>query len=116
MRIRNSLLIGADDYETLDEMVATEKRGVPPIGIGSESIIENAIIDKNARIGRGVRIVNEAGVKEKDGDGYFIREGDRHRPQERRRPRRHRSSPLPSGSSLSLASFVGGGGGVFLAL
>ena len=34
-----------------------------------------AIIDKNARIGSNVRIVNEAGIKEKDGDGYFIREG-----------------------------------------
>ena len=56
-------------------MEASEQRGVPPIGIGSESVIEGAIIDKNARIGRGVRIVNEAGIKEKDGDGYFIREG-----------------------------------------
>jgi glucose-1-phosphate adenylyltransferase len=74
-RIRNSLLIGADTYETLDEMRATEARGVPAIGIGSESVIENAIIDKNARIGRGVRLVNEAGVKEKDGEGYYIREG-----------------------------------------
>ncbi|HET6281544.1 MAG TPA: glucose-1-phosphate adenylyltransferase [Polyangia bacterium] len=75
VRIRNSLLIGADEYETLDEMVATERRGVPPIGIGSESIVENAIIDKNARIGRGVKIVNESGTKEMDGDGFFIREG-----------------------------------------
>jgi glucose-1-phosphate adenylyltransferase len=73
--IRRSLLIGADEYETLREMEASRTRGVPPIGIGSESVIENAIVDKNARIGRGVRIVNEAGVKEKDGSGYFIREG-----------------------------------------
>ena len=56
-------------------MEALQTRGVPPIGIGAESVIENAIIDKNARIGRGVRIVNGAGVKEKDGSGYFIREG-----------------------------------------
>ena len=75
VRLRNSLLIGADFYETIAEMEASEQRGVPPIGIGSDSIIEGAIIDKNARIGRGVRIVNEAGTKEKDGDGYFIREG-----------------------------------------
>jgi glucose-1-phosphate adenylyltransferase len=75
VRIRNSLLIGADSYETLDEMRATEARGIPPVGVGSDSIVEGAIIDKNARIGRGVRIVNQAGVKEKDGDGYFIREG-----------------------------------------
>jgi glucose-1-phosphate adenylyltransferase len=38
-------------------------------------VIEKAIVDKNARIGRGVRIVNEAGVVEKEGDGYQIREG-----------------------------------------
>jgi glucose-1-phosphate adenylyltransferase len=75
VRIRNSLLIGADSYETLDEIRATKTRGIPPVGVGSDSIIEGAIIDKNARIGRGVRIVNQAGVKEKDGDGFFIREG-----------------------------------------
>jgi len=45
------------------------------VGIGSKSVIENAIIDKNARIGRNVRILNKEGVKEKDGNGYYIREG-----------------------------------------
>jgi glucose-1-phosphate adenylyltransferase len=59
----------------LDEMAACEKQGVPPIGVGSDSIIEDAIVDKNARIGRGVRIINQAKIKEKDGDGYFIRDG-----------------------------------------
>jgi glucose-1-phosphate adenylyltransferase len=73
--IRNSLLVGADFYETLEDMRAAEASGIPVVGIGSESIIENAIIDKNARIGRRVRIVNEAGLKEKDGKGYYIREG-----------------------------------------
>ena len=48
---------------------------MPPIGIGDDTVIENAIVDKNARIGRGVRIMNKAGLKEQDGDGYFIREG-----------------------------------------
>ncbi|HEX3693857.1 MAG TPA: glucose-1-phosphate adenylyltransferase [Polyangia bacterium] len=74
-KIRNSLLIGADEYETLEQIRATEKTGVPPIGVGAETVIENAIIDKNARIGRGVKIVNAEGIKEADGDGYFIREG-----------------------------------------
>jgi glucose-1-phosphate adenylyltransferase len=73
--IRNSLLIGADFYETLDEMRASEARGVPAVGIGSDAVIQNAIVDKNARIGRGVRIINEAGTKNADGDGYYIREG-----------------------------------------
>ena len=74
-QIRSSLLIGADGYETLQEMEMSQSQGVPAIGIGAESVIENAIIDKNARIGRGVRIVNRDGIKEKDGNGYFIREG-----------------------------------------
>jgi len=65
-QIRSSLLIGADGYETLQQMEATQAKGVPPIGIGAESLVENAIVDKNARIGRGVKILNQAGVKEKD--------------------------------------------------
>jgi glucose-1-phosphate adenylyltransferase len=73
--IRNSLLIGADFYQTLDEMRASESRGLPAVGIGADSVIQNAIVDKNARIGRGVRIINEAGTKNADGDGYYIREG-----------------------------------------
>jgi glucose-1-phosphate adenylyltransferase len=74
-KLRNTLVLGADSYETLQEIEASFARGLPPMGIGAESIIENAIIDKNARVGRGVKILNEAGVDEKDGDGYFIREG-----------------------------------------
>jgi glucose-1-phosphate adenylyltransferase len=73
--IKNTLVIGADEYETLAEINAVHARGVPPLGIGAESIIENAIIDKNARIGRGVKLVNAAAVKERDGDGFYIREG-----------------------------------------
>src|SRR5579871_961451 len=75
VRIRNSLLIGADFYETIAEMESSIARGIPPVGIGSKSIIQNAIIDKNARIGTNVRLINEAGVKEQDGNGYYIREG-----------------------------------------
>jgi glucose-1-phosphate adenylyltransferase len=74
-RVRRSLLIGADYYESLEDMHAAAAQGLPPVGIGAESVIENAIIDKNARIGRGVKIVNEAGVREQDGSGYYIREG-----------------------------------------
>ena len=74
-QIRSSLLIGADGYETLQDMETMQTQGIPAIGIGAESVIENAIVDKNARIGRGVRIVNRDGIKEQDGNGYFIREG-----------------------------------------
>lgn len=82
-RIRDSLLLGADWFETLDDMEAARESGVPAIGIGDECHIEHAIVDKNARIGRGVQIRNAARVETADGptfpgsDGpsYFIRDG-----------------------------------------
>jgi len=74
-RIRDSLILGADFYETLEEMAQGTSDGIPPMGIGEDTVIEKAIVDKNARIGRGVRIVNEAGDAERDGPGYHIREG-----------------------------------------
>ena len=74
-QVRASLILGADYYETLDELDRSSGRGAPPIGVGEDSIVAGAILDKNARIGRGVKILNEAGVQEKDGDGYYIREG-----------------------------------------
>jgi glucose-1-phosphate adenylyltransferase len=75
VRVRESLLLGADFYETGEETARASAQGLPPIGIGEDSVIQRAIVDKNARIGRGVRIVNEAGIREKDGEGYFIRDG-----------------------------------------
>jgi glucose-1-phosphate adenylyltransferase len=74
-QVRNSLVLGADYYETLDEIERSSARNVPPLGIGAECVLERAIVDKNARIGRGVRIVNQAGDRERDGDGYFVRDG-----------------------------------------
>jgi glucose-1-phosphate adenylyltransferase len=74
-QVRDSLILGADFYETVDEIEKATARGVPPLGIGADSVIQHAIIDKNARVGRGVRIVNEAGVQEQDGQGYYIRDG-----------------------------------------
>jgi len=38
-------------------------------------VIERAIVDKNSRVGNGVRITNEAAVQEADGDGFYIRDG-----------------------------------------
>jgi glucose-1-phosphate adenylyltransferase len=38
-------------------------------------VLERVIVDKNARIGDGARLVNEAGIQELDGNGFFIRNG-----------------------------------------
>ena len=74
-QIRSSLVLGADFYETVEEMERAEAKGLPAMGIGSDSVIENTIVDKNARIGRGVRIANHSGEGERDGDGFYIRDG-----------------------------------------
>jgi glucose-1-phosphate adenylyltransferase len=67
--IRQSLIMGADAYPP------EAPPNAPPVGIGEGSIIEKAIIDKNARIGREVRILNERKILEAEGSGYVIREG-----------------------------------------
>lgn len=56
--IKNSILLGVDEYQTPAEIAADLAAGRPPIGIGENTVIEGAIVDKNCRIGRNVRIVN----------------------------------------------------------
>ena len=73
--LRGAVLIGADRYETPAEREANRRRGLPDIGVGEGSVIERAIVDKDARIGRGVRIVNGQGVQEADGENYVVRDG-----------------------------------------
>ena len=70
-------MMGADYYQTLDEMRTDIANNFPCIGIGANTIITRTIIDKNARIGSGVRLVNEAKAFEADGPNgsYFIRDG-----------------------------------------
>jgi glucose-1-phosphate adenylyltransferase len=67
--ITNSVLLGADYYE--EDTAAN----AIPLGIGRDVVIDRVIVDKNARIGDGVRLVNEAGVQHADGEGYHIRNG-----------------------------------------
>ncbi|HYP25431.1 MAG TPA: glucose-1-phosphate adenylyltransferase [Blastocatellia bacterium] len=74
-RLEGVLMMGADFYQTLEEMQQEVQHGTPRIGIGPSCHIRRAIIDKNARIGAGVRILNEAKRVEYDGGGYFIRDG-----------------------------------------
>lgn len=74
-RIEDSLVMGADMFQTVEELEAERRQGLPWIGIGENCHIRRAIIDKNTRIGAGVRILNEAGLSHYDGDNYYIREG-----------------------------------------
>ena len=45
------------------------------LGIGRDVVLNRVIVDKNARIGDGARLINSAGVEHADGDGYYIRNG-----------------------------------------
>jgi glucose-1-phosphate adenylyltransferase len=71
-----SFMMGADFYQTFEEMGGDMRKGVPRVGIGEGSVVRRAIIDKNARIGKNAKLLNEAGVTEFDGPGgsYFIRD------------------------------------------
>ena len=67
--ISRSVLLGADSYDQETGASAI------PLGIGRDAVLDRVIVDKNARIGEGVRLVNGAGVDNLDGPGYCIRNG-----------------------------------------
>ena len=69
--------MGADFFESFEEIRSNVARSVPHLGIGENSLIRRAIIDKNTRIGKNVRLLNRREVETEDGaDGsYYIREG-----------------------------------------
>lgn len=75
--IEDSLLMGADFYEPFAERQSGLQKGGVPLGIGSDTTIRRAIIDKNARIGRNVKIINKDRVEEaeREKQGFFIRNG-----------------------------------------
>lgn len=75
--IDNALLMGADFYQPFTERDADLKDNKIPLGIGANTTIRRAIVDKNACIGRDVQIINKDGVEEaeREDQGFFIRNG-----------------------------------------
>jgi glucose-1-phosphate adenylyltransferase len=74
--IRDSILMGNDFYELPGDADLHKSNGLPPLGIGPGTHIERAIIDKNCRIGRNVRIINEKGLEDTLETQYgMIRDG-----------------------------------------
>ena len=74
-RVCRTVMLGAD-YLPWHDPGRTDGVSAPEHpGIGEDSVVENAIVDKNAQIGRGCRITNEAGVDTADGEGWAIRDG-----------------------------------------
>ena len=72
--IRRSVLLGADFFQADGDQPATGN-DTPRLGIGRDVVLDRVIVDKNARIGDGARLINEKGIADKDGDGYYIRNG-----------------------------------------
>lgn len=72
--IDNALLMGSDYYESPSERAKASESGKVPLGVGANTIIRRAIVDKNARIGRSVQIVNKDHVKEgrREDQGFVI--------------------------------------------
>jgi len=75
--IDNALLMGADYYESPIERAKALESGKIPLGVGANSTIRRAIVDKNARIGRNVQIINKDRVQEASREdlGFVIQNG-----------------------------------------
>jgi glucose-1-phosphate adenylyltransferase len=70
-----TILLGCDYYESDSSIRQHEGRGLPRIGVGAHTHIENAIIDKNARIGADCRISPVGKPDKVDHPQYYIRDG-----------------------------------------
>ncbi|MGB7070918.1 MAG: glucose-1-phosphate adenylyltransferase [Pyrinomonadaceae bacterium] len=76
-RIENSIIMGSDFFESIEEIRSNVSNSNPHIGIGENTQIRNSIIDKNVRIGKNVNLLNSGRIEHLDGPAgsYFIREG-----------------------------------------
>jgi glucose-1-phosphate adenylyltransferase len=74
-KIHSSILMGADYYETEVDRAENKRLGRPDIGIGEGTVIEGAIIDKNARIGRNVHIRHLPDRPDSEAENWVARDG-----------------------------------------
>ena len=70
--IRDALVMGQDYYDSPDRLPLP---GAPTMGIGHGAWIERTIVDKNARIGDGVRITPDGKPSFLDGPNFYVRDG-----------------------------------------
>ena len=75
--LQDSLLMGSDFFESVSDREKLRSSGGIPLGVGEGSTVKRAILDKNARVGRNVTIVNKDNVEEADRPelGFYIRNG-----------------------------------------
>lgn len=73
--IQDTVIMGADFYETNADKAENERLGRPHVGIGPGTVIKGAIIDKNARIGRNVKIQSIPNRPDEETENWVAREG-----------------------------------------
>ena len=73
--VQSSVVMGADYYETDEDREENASVGRPDVGIGEGSVIERAIVDKNARIGRDVHIRHLPERPDRETEDWVAREG-----------------------------------------
>ncbi len=73
--IISSYIMGSDYYETIPEMAHSLERNIPKLGIGENCKIENAIVDKDCRIGNNVSITGGAHLADTDHALYTVKDG-----------------------------------------
>lgn len=75
--IEDTIMMGADFFESITEIQSNLNSAKPHIGIGENTVIRRAIIDKNVRIGKNVQLINREGVDTYDHPekAYYIRDG-----------------------------------------
>ncbi len=75
--LTDTVMLGSDAFETAAQKAENQRLGRPNLNIGDGSIIRRAILDKDCRIGRGVKLINKDGLTEADGPNgmYYIRDG-----------------------------------------
>jgi glucose-1-phosphate adenylyltransferase len=73
--LKDSVLMGSDYIESEQDRLNNRKTGVPDFTVGDGSVIESAIIDKDCRIGKDVKIINARKLEEAEGANFVIRDG-----------------------------------------
>ena len=71
----STYLMGNDYFETLEEINHDIEHGLPLLGIGNRCHIQNAIIDKDCRIGDDVKIIGGTHLADGDHSLYTIKDG-----------------------------------------
>ena len=75
--LQDTLLLGADYFESAEQRLALRQQGGIPVGVGNGTTVKRAILDKNVRIGNNVTIVNKDHLEEADRPehSFYIRNG-----------------------------------------